>query len=109
MAQATPQNQYDVLAQVGDVGGVLSMYYVFIGCLLLGIAYFLIDHTAPRLGGQQLSWNNCYPSIIFYLIILLINVTNLRVIYADIAFKNAEPFVSSNQWKMATYIVSTSS
>jgi tetratricopeptide (TPR) repeat protein len=36
--------------------------------------------------------------------LILTNVTNLRVIYADITFKLAEPFTKSSQWQGATFL-----
>ncbi len=103
LAQSTPKNQYDVLAQVGEVGGLLSMYYIYIGLILCLIAFFMIDTMPSRLGASNSLGIVAVP-IFLSLIIILINVTNLRVINADIAFKTAEPFVSTNQWKMATLL-----
>jgi tetratricopeptide (TPR) repeat protein len=103
LAQIVPKNQYDVLAQVDEIGSLLSIYYVCIGIILCLIAFFMIDTMPSRLGASK-SLGIVAAPVFLSLIVLLINVTNLRVINADIAFKTAEPFVSTNQWKMATLL-----
>jgi tetratricopeptide (TPR) repeat protein len=103
LARTKPQNQFDVIAQIGDIGGLLSLFYIFIGLILLGIAYLLIDEMSLRIAaGSSLG---VVAAPIFLIIVLgLINITNFQVIKADISFKMAEPFVSTNQWKMATLL-----
>ncbi len=104
MAQVKPQNQYDVFGQVADFGRLLTFYYVVIGLLVFGIAFFLIrEKNLPFVARH--SPGIISAPVILVVVLVLIKVTNLQVINADIAFKMAEPFVNTNQWKMATYLL----
>jgi tetratricopeptide (TPR) repeat protein len=99
----TVTNQNDFLIQVNSIGSLLTKYYLYIFIVFAIIAYLLPDEWPSR---------NVSPSYIgvllvpIALILILIgtNISNLKVIHADVTFKMAEPFTKNGQWEVATFL-----
>ena len=103
IARLLPKNQYDVLAQTQDFGELLTGYYFWIAAIIMMSAFFLADRmTSQKTPGHALAIGAA--PVFLILSVILIQMTNLRVVKADMVFKVAEPFVKSNQWKMATLL-----
>jgi len=103
LAQDQPKNQFDLLAQIDRIGGLLTILYVFIGFLLFVAGWLLMDHVPTR-GLSSSAIGLVSAPVLFGAILILVNFTNLRIIHADIAFKMAEPFANSSRWEMATLL-----
>lgn len=99
----TPDSVQELLAQVDQVGGMLTTFYISVFLILIGSAFFLKAEQTSRKGGESLM--AVAAGVVLLLIVFtLTNVTNLRIIHADVAFKIAEPFNRSTQWPVATLI-----
>ena len=103
LAGFTPKDQFDLLKQVGSLGGLLTGFYAFL--LLIGfcLAYLLPEtlparNTSPR----SLGWTSA--TVVLLVVCTLAYFTNLRVIHADVMFKMADPFTKNGQWEVATYL-----
>ncbi len=68
--------------------------------IIFGLAAYLPNQW-PQRATRPSSFGVILAPIMLVLVIGLSYFTNLRVIHADIAFKLAEPFASSNQWLVA--------
>ena len=103
LAGFTPANQNDVIVQVNNIGSLLSKYYIYILIIILIVAFLLPDEWPKRSSIKSPIIIAVVP-IILAAIFVIIKISNLQVIHADIAFKMAEPFTKSNQWMVATYL-----
>jgi tetratricopeptide (TPR) repeat protein/O-antigen ligase len=103
LASFTPANQSDVIQQVNNIGSLLSKYYLYILIIILSAAFQLPDEW-PQKGNIKSPLGVVMAPIILVGIMILVNITNLRVIHADITFKMAEPFTKSNKWQVATFL-----
>jgi tetratricopeptide (TPR) repeat protein/O-antigen ligase len=103
LAVFTPTTIEQVITQIDKVGGLLTTFYVFV-LLLIALAAFVLPEEWPaRFSGA----NAAGPALGLALLVIFIwltNTTNLRIIYADIAFKMADPFNTQGQWPIATVI-----
>jgi tetratricopeptide (TPR) repeat protein len=88
---------------VANIGGLLTTFYIFIGIVLLASAWMFVDNVPAR-GVSSHALGVIATPLFMVLIMVLVYVTNLRIIYADIAFKMAEPFTKNGQWQMATLL-----
>ncbi len=103
IARLLPQNQYDVLAQTQEFGELITGYYFWIAAIIMLSAFFLVDRMKGKMKLGHALAITAAP-VFLVLSVFLIQMTNLRVVKADMVFKVAEPFVKSNQWKMATLL-----
>jgi tetratricopeptide (TPR) repeat protein len=103
LAVFTPTTVEQVIAQIDKVGGLLTTFYVFVLLLIVLAAFVLPEEWPARFSGA----NAAAPALglaLLVIFILLTSTTNLRIIYADIAFKMADPFNTQGQWPIATLI-----
>jgi tetratricopeptide (TPR) repeat protein len=103
LASFSPANQNDVILQVNNIGSLLTKYYLYIFIIIL-VAAFLIPEDWPTRRSFKSPSALILSPIFIILIFLLANISNLKVIHADIAFKMADPFTKSNQWKVSTFL-----
>ncbi len=100
LASAVIESEAQLFEQVSSLGGLLTIYYVFIFMLIAGAAFFLY----PR--SERLPFTSGLGIIVGPILLLVMFVTvmltNLQVIHADVAFKMAEPFTTGTQWPIAT-------
>jgi tetratricopeptide (TPR) repeat protein len=98
-----PKDQNDVLTQVNGIGSLLSRYYLYILIVLGLLAYVLPDEWPARSVHREYLTAAIAPLALVACLILT-NVTNIKVIRADITFKTAEPFANTGQWQVATFL-----
>ena len=103
LAVFAPKDINDVKIQINRVGGLLTMFYFVNFLVLIGAAFFIREEWSQR--GKETNPLAVVSSFVLGIVaIVLISVTNLRIIHADIAFKMAEPFNQPQQWGVATEI-----
>ena len=102
LATTTPSVDTQVIEQINRVGGLLTTFYGFGFLLLLFSAFYLPDEWPQRT--SSMSVNYAIAGVLLLVVFLVISLTNLRVIRADIAFKMAEPFNRAGQWHIANFI-----
>ncbi len=93
----------DVLRQITNYTSLITWYFLFILFLILGMSRLL-----PTGWPLKPAFNRSYSPLVSVAIVLFTGYlsvsTNLRGVQADITFKLADPFVSSQQWPGAIYI-----
>lgn len=103
LAGFKPTNQDDLLTQVNSIGSLLTKYYLYVFLLIFLIA-FLLPKEWPRRSVSRSSINIILAPLALVLLFVLVNISNLRVIQADINFKTVDPFIKSNQWEVVTFL-----
>jgi tetratricopeptide (TPR) repeat protein len=103
LANFTLETQNDLISQVNNIGFLLTKFYIYIFFIIFLEAFLLIDEW-PYRSNTQISIKRAIAPVLLIAVFVLINFTNLKVIYADITFKMAEPLTKSNQWQVATYL-----
>jgi tetratricopeptide (TPR) repeat protein len=103
LARFVPKNQNDVITQVNGIGSLLSKFYIYIFLIFLVLGYLLPDDWPTRRKSKS-GIGIVVAPIAVVLILAIVLFSNLRVIYADITFKMAEPFANSSQWQVATFL-----
>ena len=86
-----PANIADLLGQVGQYAGLLTTYYLVLFSLVLLIAIFLPFRIPIQVRLANIPGTIAVPVGIILLAVLVV-ITNLRVIQADITFKIAQGF-----------------
>jgi tetratricopeptide (TPR) repeat protein/O-antigen ligase len=100
LARSAPTTTQEVLAQAAAFEGLLSQYYIYIILIMFALAALLPEEWPRRSSGTTPIGPILAP-VALIIAFVLTNLTNLRVIQSDIAFKMAEPFTKSNQWPVA--------
>ncbi len=79
------------------VMGMMSSYYVIVFMLIAGNALALLSESEiPKLFCQTAqAWS--YPLLVIALVLLVVG-SNLRIVHADIAYKQAEPYERQKAW-----------
>lgn len=90
----------DVLTQVRRSEGILTIYYVYLALLLFGIATFLPTDWPTAITRNRLV-STAVAAGVLVVVIVLVSITNLRVIQADMAFKTGDLFANSQNWQPA--------
>jgi tetratricopeptide (TPR) repeat protein len=103
LASFTPANQNDVVTQVISIGSLLTNYYFYIFVIFILIGFLLPDEWPTRSVSPTYASVTLAP-IALILIFIFTNISNLKVIHADITFKMAEPFTKNGQWQVATFL-----
>jgi len=103
LASFTPANQNDLIAQVNNIGSLLTKYYLYIFLILMLAAFSLLDGWPSRSISPAAISGFMVP-VMLILLFISTNSTNLKVIHADINFKMADPFTKSGQWQVATFL-----
>jgi tetratricopeptide (TPR) repeat protein len=103
LASFTPSNQNEVITQVNSIGSLLTRYYIYVFLIIILVAFLLPDEW-PYRSNSNIPINIVVVPIALIILFLLTNISNLKVIHADITFKMAEPFTKSSQWQVATYL-----
>jgi hypothetical protein len=93
----------DALTQINNLGSLLSNFYTYLFLVIFALAAFLPSGWPSRTTSPAAIGSILAP-IGLLVVILLIYVTNLRVIHADITFKMAEPFTRNGRWPEATLL-----
>ena len=98
---STPaKNMAEVISQVGRYENLLTLFYIFIFILIFAGGVVMPDEwPAKTIKDRWLS--PFFAPAMVVLAILIVSITNLRVIQADIAFKAADPFTKQNAWAVA--------
>jgi tetratricopeptide (TPR) repeat protein/O-antigen ligase len=77
--------------------GILSSYYVVAFGLILAIAFALLrESPLPRPFWQPMTWW-AHPLLVAGLVLVVLN-SNLKVVHADIVYKQAEPYEKQDMW-----------
>ena len=99
----TVTSQNDFLIQVNSIGALLTKYYLYIFVIFLLMAYLLPDEWPARSVSPSYLGAFLVP---FALLLMFVgtNISNLKVIHADITFKMAEPFTKNGQWEVANFL-----
>ena len=103
LASFTPANQNDVITQVNSIGSLLTKYYIFIFLMLATLAFTLTEEWPVKNASSYVVGGLLLP-LSFITVLSLTNISNLRVIHADITFKMAEPFNQNGRWDVATFL-----
>lgn len=103
LASFTPANQNDVITQVNSIGFLLTKYYLYLFIIISLIAFLLPDEWPTRSISSAAISGFLVP-VALILVFVMTNISNLKVIHADITFKMAEPFTKSSQWQVATFL-----
>lgn len=98
-----PKDQNDVITQVNNIGSLLTRYYFYI-FLVLGLLAFVLPDEWPTRNVARPYLIAATAPVALVLVVIFANVSNLRVIHADITFKMAEPFANAGQWQVATFL-----
>ncbi len=100
LVKNVPETLEELKAQSGSFEGLLTQFYFFIFLILFILAGYL-PKSWPKNATRPSSFGIILAPIMLILVVVLSYFTNWRVIHADIAFKLAEPFASSQQWVVA--------
>jgi O-antigen ligase/NADH:ubiquinone oxidoreductase subunit 6 (subunit J) len=103
LASSTPANQNDVISKVNSIGSLLTKYYLYIFLILLVLA-FVLPHDWPVKSKSSSALGGLLIPVGLILVFAFTNLSNLRVIHADITFKMAEPFTKNGRWDVATFL-----
>lgn len=103
LAAYVPQNQNDVISQVNNIGSLLTKYYIYIFLVIIFLGFLLPDDWPTRSVSTSYLGAVATP-IALIVTFIIIFLSNLLVIHADITFKMAEPFTKSGQWQVATFL-----
>lgn len=98
-----PETMDDLFLQSGSFEGLLTQFYFFMLLILFVLAGYLPPNW-PKQTTRPSSFGVILAPIVLILVVVLSYFTNWRGIQADIAFKLAEPFASSNQWGVANQL-----
>ncbi len=101
-----PKNIDDVITQIRGISSLLTLYY-FYTLLVISFMAFVLPDEWPSRSVSRSYLGIGIAVIAFILFPLLTNVSNLRVIHADITFKMAEPWANAGQWDVATRLYQT--
>ncbi|MBN1583659.1 MAG: O-antigen ligase family protein [Anaerolineae bacterium] len=79
------------------VMGMLTSYYVLIFGLIVAMAFSLLREVTlpPKLWQAMTVW--IHPVLVIVLVLVIVN-SNLRVVHADMIYKQAEPYERQNYW-----------
>lgn len=97
LAAFSPATEDELLEKVSRIGGLLTNFYGWVFAMLIVLGFFLVRERMNQ-GIQKVNWGWTAAPIWLVMVIWGTNTTNLKVIHADIAYKMADPFASSNQW-----------
>jgi tetratricopeptide (TPR) repeat protein len=98
-----PKNPNDVITEVTRISSLLTRYYLYILLVIVLLAILLPDEWPIRSVSQSyIGVVTALAALIF--VFIFVNVSNLKVIQADITFKMAEPYTNIGQWQMATFL-----
>jgi tetratricopeptide (TPR) repeat protein len=103
MASFSVVNQIDLISQVNNIGSLLAKYYLYIFLILILIAWFLNDEWPVRSTSSG-AFSAILAPVVLLGVFTATNISNLRVIDADITFKMADPFTKNGQWDIATLL-----
>lgn len=103
LARSTVNTLDGILRQVHNSEGILTKYYIYLLLLVFGLALFVPENW-PERSIRRKSFSIIGALIAFVVVFVVANITNIRVIQADIAFKTAESFTRSNTWPVAISI-----
>lgn len=103
LASFTPANQNDLLLNVNSIGSLLTKFYLYIFLIIFLVAFILPDEW-PQRSYSKTPLNAAAVPIALIMVFVFTNISNLKVIHADITFKMAEPFTKNNQWQVATFL-----
>lgn len=103
LAATTVQNEIELIAKVNNIGSLLTKYYIYIFLILVLIA-FLLPEEWPGRSKSSNAFSIILIPVALIFVFIASNVSNLKVIGADINFKMAEPFTKNNQWDIATIL-----
>jgi hypothetical protein len=103
IASFTPENQNDVIVQVNSIGAFLTKFYLYIFLIIFLVAFILPEERQAR-GKSATPLVAMLAPIVLIMVFVLTNISNLKVIQADITFKTAEQFSKSNQWQVVTFL-----
>ncbi len=90
----------ELLTQVSNIGGLLTKYYVFIFLVFVLISFIIPDEWPARSVSSR-PFSVILAPVLLLSVFSLANVSNLRVIDADITFKMADPFTKNGQLDVA--------
>lgn len=104
MARSSATSLEQVMSQVGRYEGLLGWFYIYIFTITLFLGLLLASaYLLPK--SSRASPVGVFAGLAgLIIVVILISITNLRVIQADIVFKLAEPFTRSGQWPVAISI-----
>jgi tetratricopeptide (TPR) repeat protein len=90
----------DLNTQLSRFTSLLTRYYFFVFMLVIAGAFFFRRESLARetLGTPA---GGSVAAVAVVVVAVLASITNLRVVQADIVFKQAEPYVKQNSWKVA--------
>jgi tetratricopeptide (TPR) repeat protein len=101
LAAFSPATEVELLEKVSRIGGLLTSFYGWIFAILVILGYFLVRDRLNQ-GVQKINWGWLAAPLWLIMVIWGTNSTNLKVIHADMAYKTADQFISSNQWLIST-------
>ncbi|MFC2053195.1 hypothetical protein ACFLV7_02695 [Chloroflexota bacterium] len=103
LARSTVNTLDGILRQVQNSEGILTKYYIYLLLLVFGLALFVPENW-PERSARRKGFSFIGALATFVVAFVVANITNIRVIQADIAFKTAESFTRSNTWPVAISI-----
>jgi tetratricopeptide (TPR) repeat protein len=103
LARSTVNSLDGILRQVQNSEGILTKYYIYLLLLIFGLALF-VPGNWPKKCTRRKGFSIIGALVAFVVVFVVANITNIRVIQADIAFKTAESFTRSDTWPVAISI-----
>jgi tetratricopeptide (TPR) repeat protein len=103
IAAFTPTNQNDVITEVNSIGSLLTKYYLYIFMIILLVSFILPKEWPIRRMSSK-SFNFFWLPVALLSLFMITNLSNLKVIHADITFKMADPYAKNGQWEVATFL-----
>jgi tetratricopeptide (TPR) repeat protein len=101
LAGVTPTTEQMVIDQVGGIAGIMTIFYVFFLVVIFALGALLPEDWPAAAYAPGAAFIGAVGLVAAA---VLINVTNLRIIHADITYKMADPFTRGNQWPVATLL-----
>ena len=97
LAAFSPTTEEELLEKVSRIGGLLTNFYGWVFAILAVLGFFLVRERMNQ-AVQKVNWGWVAAPLWLVMVIWGTINTNFKVIQADIAYKMADPFMSSNQW-----------
>ena len=103
LSQRSPESLDDVMQQIIGSEQILTLFYVFLLLMIGSLAAFLPNQWPAQVTRHgAVTWS--YAIGVTLIVFMLVSVTNLQVIQADIAFKSADLFARNGNWQAAIQV-----
>ncbi len=103
LASFSVTTETELITQVNNIGSLLTKYYIYL-FLIFAVVAFVLPEEWPIRSKSTNAYNFILAPIALVLVFVATNLSNLKVIGADITFKMADPYTKNGQWAIATIL-----